>query len=127
DAAVFVGCGLSSHWTEGTIVPRALLSAALRTAHVPVACSGQGYAIDEGDRDLMAAFLGGAVAIGTRDAASAAFASSLPGVDPAVVTVTGDDALGLAPSTDPTDPTAAAPITPGRARPVLAVTVRRAG
>lgn len=117
DAAVFLGCGLSSRWAEGTIVPRALVAAALRTAGVPVACSGQGYVIDDDGRDLMDAFLGGAVAIGTRDEASAAFARSLPSVDPAVVTVTGDDALGLAPTPDPglvSD------------RPTLAVTVRRA-
>lgn len=119
DAAVFLGCGLSSHWAEGTIVPRALLAAALRTARVPVAFSGQGYVIDDDGRDLMAALLDGAVAIGTRDATSAAFASSLPGVDPDVVTVTGDDALGLAPAVD--DPTPAA-----LDRPTLAVTIRRA-
>lgn len=119
DAAVFVGCGLSSHWAEGTIVPRALLAAALRTAGVPVAFSGQGYAIDDDDRDLMAALLGGAVAVGTRDGASAAFASRLPGVDPDVVTITGDDALGLAPAAD-------ASTFPVPDRPTLAVTIRRA-
>src|SRR5690606_20917136 len=57
DAAVFLGCGLSSRWAEGTIVPRALVAAALRTAGVPVACSGQGYVIDDDGRDLMDAFL----------------------------------------------------------------------
>jgi polysaccharide pyruvyl transferase WcaK-like protein len=119
DAAVFLGCGLSSRWAEGTIVPRALLAAALRTAGVPVAFSGQGYVIDDADRDLMAAFLAGAAAIGCRDAASAAFASGLSGVDPRVVTVSGDDALGLAPSAD-LPPLAALD------RPTLAVTVRRA-
>ncbi len=119
DAAVFGGCGLSSHWAEGTIIPRALLAAALRTARVPIAFSGQGYVIDDDDRDLMAAFLGGAVALGCRDDASAAFASSLPGVDPDVVTVTGDDALGLPPTAD-------APTLAALARPTLAVTVRRA-
>ncbi|HYI60642.1 MAG TPA: glycosyltransferase family 2 protein [Acidimicrobiales bacterium] len=119
DAAVFLGCGLSSRWAEGTIVPRALLAAALRTARVPVAYSGQGYVIDDDGRDLMAAFLGGAVALGCRDDASAAFASSLPGVDPHVVTVTGDDALGLAPAAD-------APALAALDRPTLAVTVRRA-
>jgi polysaccharide pyruvyl transferase WcaK-like protein len=115
-AAVFLGCGLSSRWAEGTIVPRALLAGALRAARVPVAHSGQAYVIDDDDRDLMAAFLGGAVAVGCRDDASAAFASHLPGVDPRVVTVTGDDALGLAPAADAST----------LARPTLAVTLRRA-
>lgn len=118
DAAVFLGCGLSSRWAEGTIVPRALLAAALRTAGVPVGYSGQGYVIDDDGRALMDAFLGGAVALGARDAASAAFAGSLPGVDPQVVTTTGDDALGLAPVPWPASATAE--------RPVLAVTVRAA-
>lgn len=123
DAAVFLGCGLSSRWAEGTIVPRALVAAALRTAGVPVAYSGQGYVIDDDGRDLMDAFLGGAAALGARDEASAAFAAGLPGVDPQVVTVTGDDALGLDPAAD--DRTVAA-LGPGRGRPTLAVTVRRA-
>ncbi|HEX7133354.1 MAG TPA: glycosyltransferase [Iamia sp.] len=117
DAAVFLGCGLSSRWAEGTIVPRALVAAALRTAGVPVACSGQGYVIEDQGRDLMDAFLTGAVALGARDETSAAFAAGLPGVDPQVVMVTGDDALGLAPAALPTGTTG---------RPTLAVTVRRA-
>jgi hypothetical protein len=116
DAAVFLGCGLSSRWAEGTIVPRALLAAALRTAGVPVAYSGQGYVIDDDGRALMDAFLGGAAALGARDGTSAAFAAGLPSVDGGVVTVTGDDALGLAPTAD---------VLRGD-RPTLAVTVRRA-
>lgn len=122
DAAVFLGCGLSSHWAEGTIVPRALLAAALRRESVPVALSGQGYAVDAADRDLLEALLTGAVAVGARDEASAATAASVPGVDGTVVTVTGDDALGLAPATGD-----AAVCGSDRDRPVLAVTVRRAG
>lgn len=115
DAAVFLGCGLSSRWAEGTIVPRALLAQWLRAAGVPVAFSGQGYVIDEADTALLDAFVGGAVAVGCRDQASADRAAGLPGVDPAVVTLTGDDALGLAPRN-----------VPGTSRGSLAVTVRRA-
>ncbi|HMJ74379.1 MAG TPA: glycosyltransferase [Iamia sp.] len=122
DAAVFLGCGLSSRWAEGTIVPRALLAAALRTAGVPVAYSGQGYVIDDEGRDLMDAFLTGAVALGARDESSAAFAAGLPGVDAQIVTLTGDDALGMVPAAD--EATIAAVGAPGR--PTLAVTVRRA-
>jgi polysaccharide pyruvyl transferase WcaK-like protein len=78
--------------------------------------------IDDDGRDLMDAFLAGAVALGARDESSAAFAMSLSGVDPQVVTVTGDDALGLAAATDPLTASLIGP----RERPTLAVTVRRA-
>jgi hypothetical protein len=122
DAAVFLGCGLSSRWAEGTIVPRALVATALRTAGVPVAYSGQGYVIDDDGRDLMDAFLAGAVALGARDPSSAAFAAGLPGVDADVVSVTGDDALGLVAATDRLTASLIGP----RDRPTLAVTVRRA-
>jgi hypothetical protein len=120
DAAVFLGCGLSSHWVDGTIAPRALLAAALRAAGVPYACSGQGYAVS-GDEAvaLVDRFVGGAEVVGCRDQESAEFAASLPSVDPARVAVTGDDALGLEPSGDGVSIT-------GPAAGVLAVTVRRA-
>jgi hypothetical protein len=81
--------------------------------------------IDDDGRDLMDAFLGGAVALGARDEGSATFAAGLPGVEPGVVTVTGDDALGLAPAAD--ELTLAALGAAGTAGPpTLAVTVRRA-
>ncbi len=118
DAAVFLGCGLSSRWAEGTIVPRALLAAALRHARVPFAGSGQGYVMDDDGLDLLDAFVGGAVALGCRDATSATVARGLPGVDPDVVSITGDDALGL--------PAAGAAGAPAGFGPWLAVTVRRA-
>ncbi len=116
DIAVVVGYGLSSRWAEGTIVPRALLAHWLRAAGVPVALSGQGYVIDDADTDLLATLVAGSVAVGCRDRASADRAAGLPGVDPAVVALTGDDALGL-PATTADRPD----------RPYLAVTVRRAG
>jgi len=118
-AAVVLGGGsLSSSWSEGLIGPRAVLAAALRTAGVPYACSGQGIGpLDPGDdRALAAGLLAGAAAVATRDEASAALARSLPGVDPTRVAATGDDALGLAaPDLDRPD------------RPTLVVSLRRAG
>lgn len=98
DAAVFLGGGtLASEWSTGLIGPRALLAAALRRADVPHALSGQGLGpLDTAaDRSLVGGLVGGAVAVGCRDASSATLARALPGVDPAKVTVTGDDALGL--------------------------------
>ncbi|QYG92123.1 glycosyltransferase [Iamia sp. SCSIO 61187] len=122
DAAVFLGCGLSSRWAAGTMVPRALLAAALRRAGVPVALSGQSYEVDAADRDLLEVLLAGAAAVGARDEASAATATAVPGVDAGVVTLTGDDALGLAPV-----PVDGADSGSDGDRPVLAVTLRRAG
>lgn len=104
DAAVFIGGGsLVSEWSEGLVGPRALLAAALRGAEVPYALSGQGIGPldDDGDRDLVAGLLSGAVAVACRDVGSAELAVSLDGVDPTRVVATGDDALGLAPPVGP--------------------------
>lgn len=131
DAAVFLGSGLTSLWGDKTIEPRALLAAALRSARVPYACSGQGYGpIDGNDqRALVGGLVAGAIAVATRDRASAELASGLPGVEARCLTVTGDDALGLTPP----DGGIAAPIASepravdgGGRRRLLGVTVRAA-
>ncbi|MGI8939021.1 MAG: polysaccharide pyruvyl transferase family protein, partial [Iamia sp.] len=118
DAAVVLGGGsLASGWSAGLVGPRAVLGAALRTAEVPYALSGQGIGPldDPEDESLVAGLLAGAAAVACRDESSAALARTLRGVDPAQAVVTGDDALGLV----------GAVRTAGR-RPYLAVTVRSA-
>lgn len=119
DAAIFLGGGsLASVFSEGLIAPRAVLAGALRAARVPHALSGQGIGplSSDGDRALVAELLAGAEAVGTRDRLSATIARTML-TDPARVTVTGDEALGLAPTIEPRT---------GPDRPTLAVTIRRA-
>lgn len=125
--AYFAGGGsLTSRWREGLLAPRTALAGALAEAGVPFALSGQGIGpLDDEDLPLLGSLLAGATAVSVRDHESAE-AGVAAGADPSLITVTGDDALTLAPA-DPAAVTAAR-ASAGLAvdEPYLALTARTA-
>ena len=125
-AAVFAGGGsITSLWSSGLVEPRAELARRLTGAGVPYVMSGQGLGpLTDADRGIVAGLLGGARRVAVRDRLSADLCRSMD-VPADLVTITGDDALGLEPADRSTVEVALAAIGLDDGR-FVAVTVREA-